>query len=155
MFESNKSLVSQNFTFFLPKIRRALCPERVRSKFNLEPLYLLDLFLIVVGLGPISMCKFFPGASLVHPWCILGASLVHPWCILGASLYPSTWSQGLRFSCKNEYILFGPSQAPLKSTQDARRQPQVPQNPPKTLPKHPNSPPKEPPRPRQIHLKGP
>ena len=78
MFESNKSLVSQNFTFFLPKIRRALCPERVRSKFNLEPSHLLVLFLIVVGLGPISMCKFFPGASLVHPWCIPGASSVHP-----------------------------------------------------------------------------
>ena len=40
------------------------------------------------------MPDYFPGASLVPPWCLLGASLVPPRCLLGASLHPLTWSQG-------------------------------------------------------------
>ena len=89
------------------QIRRALCPERVRSKLfdvsgvmfdnvqSARPLDVLSSFFDWCALGPMSMCSCFLGACLVLPWCLLGASLVPPRCLPGASLHPLTWSQGV------------------------------------------------------------
>ena len=81
-----------------PSIRRALCPERVRSK-HIDINY-SSLLVCGSSWGPCRCLitslrppRCILGASLVHPWCILGASLVHPWCILGASSHPLPWLQ--------------------------------------------------------------
>ena len=91
------------------EIRRALCPERVRSKlfdvscvmlYNVQParpLNLLNSFFEWCALGAAADANpllegslvgpwWVPGGSLVGPWWVPGGSLVGPWCILGASL---------------------------------------------------------------------
>ena len=59
-----------------PKIRRALCPERVRSKK------------IDINYSSLLVC----GSSWGPCRCLI-TSLVPPWCLPGASLHPLTWSQ--------------------------------------------------------------
>ena len=82
------------------KIRRALCPERVRSKlfdvscvmfYNVQsarPLDLLSSFFDWCALGAAADANPFLEGSLVAPWWLLGGSLVAPRWLPGGSLVP-------------------------------------------------------------------